>query len=79
MQEYIRFMNRKNRKNVIKLLFLSFLAIITFGFLAYSNTRYNGFADVPPVGFYASRLKQVWEFICDMLFRFEGRFINFFQ
>ena len=79
MKEYIRFMNRKNRKRAIAWLLFCAAAFFLLASVAYLNTRFNGFADVNPASFYLEKLKTAWERVIKILFSFDGRFINFFK
>ena len=79
MEEYIRFMKRKNTKNVIMILIFCALAFLTFAAIAFLNTRFNGFADVHPAAYYFEKLAAFWQKICEALALYPKRFINFFQ
>ena len=79
MQEYITFMNRKDAKNILRLLLFCALCVAVFGTVAYLNTRFNGFADVHPAAHYFEKIQDAWQKICDTLFLYPARFINFFR
>ena len=78
MQEYINYMNRKDTKNILRLLFFCAFCFVIFGAVAYLNTRFNGFADVHPAAHYFAIMRKAWQTICDTLFLYHARFINFF-
>ena len=79
MESYIRYMNAKNRKTAVKLLVCCAFIFTLLCFVAFSNTRFNGFADVYPAEFYFEKIKEVWNKICENLFNNNLRFINFFR
>ncbi|MBR0413617.1 MAG: hypothetical protein IJI67_00935 [Clostridia bacterium] len=79
MEEYITFMNRKDIKNIAKILLFCAGTVCVLGAVVYSNTRYNGFADTAPASAYVSYLKWLWERICQSLWLYPRRFLNFFN
>ena len=78
MEEYIAFMNKKDGKNIVRLLLFCALCVAAFCTVAYLNTRFNGFADVYPAAHYFKMIEESWQRICDTLFLYPARFINFF-
>lgn len=79
MEEYIRFMNRKNAKTAVKIMLLCAAVFFAGAAVAYCNTRYNGFGDVMPAAAYAGAARRIWEWICECLFSYSHRFINIFK
>ena len=79
MEEYILYMNRKNRKTAAKVLLLCFCAFVLLSFVVFSNTRFNGFGDVHPAVYYCRKIGEIWSWICSVLFSYPRRFINFFN
>lgn len=79
MHAYIAYMNRKDIKTAAKLLLCCTGIFFTLAAAAYANTRYNGFADVPPADYYLEKLWWLWERICECLLLYPRRFINFFN
>ena len=79
MEEYIRFMNRKNRKTMLKICLFCACTFVLLSFVVFSNTRFNGFADVHPAAYYFEKLAAFWQKICEALALYPKRFINFFQ
>ena len=79
MEAYLAFMRRKDRRTAAKLFTACAFALILCCTVAYLNTRFNGFADVHPAAYYFHKLRQAWQSICDTLFLYPDRFINFFN
>ena len=79
MENYIRFMNLKNRKTALKLLLFCAILFVVLSFIAFSNTRFNGFADVYPASAYYEKIREVWNRICEILSKNDLHFINFFR
>ena len=63
------------RQKCLKVLVLSALVFFFCAFIVYSNTRFNGFADVKPFSHYICVAKAVFEKICAVLFNFSKRFL----
>ena len=78
MEEYFRFMRRQNTARVLKVLLCSGVCVFIFCTIAFLNTRFNGFADVHNAAYYFEKLQKLWQSLCESLYRFPFRFINFF-
>ena len=77
MEEYIAFVKKRNRRRIVKLMLFCALFFFAAAFIAYSNTRYNGFADVHPGVYYYEKLQELWQCFCTTLYAYDGRFLHF--
>lgn len=78
MEEYLRYMRRQDTVRIFKILLCSGICVMFFCTIAFLNTRFNGFADVHDAAYYFAKVQSAWRSICETLFLFPYRFINFF-